>query len=176
MAVSGEEEVVRPITEFRTLPATAREPDDRTTGGTAVGTDGSVDLGTVDTTDEARDTQVRVFWWRVRDMNGASEVSDVRIWLEGAEGFPGAHSWRMDVTDDWTQGKTPVQVETGMPGAAPVSEAAAIRLPAMGGGDIITGTGHADTSRYIYLSGRIGVNEPAGVKTGLRIRVRFRYL
>ncbi len=167
---------MRPVTEFRTLPATAPEPDDRTVRGTAVGSDGSIDLGSVDTTDEARDTPVRVFWWRVRDMNGASEVSDIRIWLEGADGFPGANAWRMDVTDVWTPGKTAVQVETGSPGTAPVSEETAFRLSAMTGGGTITGTGHTDTSRYIYLTGRIGVNEPAGTKTGLRIRVRFRYL
>ncbi len=167
---------MRPMTEFRTIPVTGSEPDDRTIRGTVMDPDGSIDLGAVDTTDEARDTEVRVFWWRVRDMNGASEVSDVRIWLEGADGFPGANSWRMDVTDGWTPGKTPVQVETGTPGAAPLSEAAAVRLPAMGGGGTIAGTGHGDTSRYIYLAGRIAVNEPAGEKTGLRIRVRFRYL
>ena len=163
-----------PITEFRTLPVSAAEPPDRTSQGTVLGAGDTLDLGTVDTTDEAQDTAVRVIWWRVCDMNGAVEVSDITVWLEGAGEFTGANAWRMDITDAWTRGKTPVQVETGSPGSAPVAEESAAALTRIGGGPI-TGTGHDQTSQYIYLSGRIGVNEPTGAKTGLSIRVKYQY-
>jgi hypothetical protein len=168
------EENVIPITEFRTLPVTASEPTDRTVQGTVIGSGDALDLGTVDTTDEAQDTVVRVIWWRVCDMNGATEVPDIKIWLDGAGEFAGTNVWHMDITDAWTQGKTAVQVETGSPGSAPNAEESAAPVMKMGGGPI-TGTGHDQTSRYIYLSGRIGVNEPTGMKTGPSIRVKFQY-
>ncbi len=163
---------MRPVTEFRTLPATAPEPDDRTVRGTAVGSDGSIDLGSVDTTDEARDTPVRVFWWRVRDMNGVGGVRH-RIWLEGADGFPGANAMEDGCDDVWTREKP----RSGGDRIAGTARFGRNGFPAvrMTGADHHR-DGHTDTSRYIYLTGRIGVNEPAGTKTGLRIRVRFRYL
>lgn len=164
-----------PITEFRTLPVTASEPTDRTVQGTVIGSGDALDLGTVDTTDEAQDTAVRVFWWRVSDMNGATEIPGIKIWLDGAGEFAGSNVWHMDITDAWTQGKTAVQVETGSPGSAPTEEDSAATVTKTGGGTI-TGTGHDQTSRYIYLSCRIGVNEPTGMKTGPRIRVQFQYL
>ncbi len=63
-----------PETEFRILPVSSQEPTDRTAEGTAAGDGQSLDLGTVDTTDEAQDTPVRVFWWRVKDMKDAVEI------------------------------------------------------------------------------------------------------
>jgi hypothetical protein len=165
---------VIPVTEFRTLPVSGAEPTDRTSQGEVIAEDGTLDLGTVDTTDEAQDTGVRVVWWRVSDMNGASEISDIRVWLEGADEFGGTNAWRMDITDIWTPGKTPVQVETGAPGEAPSTEEDGAAMTRAGGG-VITGTAHDQTSQYIYLSGRIGVNEPTGNKTGPRIRVRYQY-
>ena len=163
-----------PITEFRTIPVTAVEPTDRAVQGTVLGSGDTLDLGTVDTTDEAQDTSVRVIWWRVHDMNGATEVPGISVWLDGADEFPGTNVWHMDITDAWTQGKTAVQVETGSPGKAPTAEESAAEVTKTGGGPI-TGTGHDQTSQYIYLSGRIGVNEPTGTKEGLRIKVKFQY-
>ena len=154
---------------------TSAEPSDRTTQGTVIGEGEAIDLGAVDTTDEAQNTLVRVFWWRIRDMSGFSEVSEIRLWLDGADEFPGSNSWRLDVTDAWTPGKTPVQVETGSPGTAPVSEETAAVVTRIGGGAIM-GTGHGDASQYIYIAGRIGVNEPTGSKTGPKIMVKFRYV
>lgn len=164
-----------PVMEFRTLPVSSAEPADRTTQGTVLGVGETLDLGAVDTTDEAQDTAVRVFWLRIADMGGYSEVGEIRVWIEDADEFPGANAWRLDVTDEWTPGKTAVQVETGSPGAAPLSEETAAEVTRIGGG-VITGTGHADTSQYLYLAGRIGVNEPTGTKVGPKIMVRFRYM
>ena len=162
-----------PETEFRTLTVSSPEPIDRTTAGTVAGTGVSLDLGAVDTTDEAQDTPVKVVWWRVKDMKGNSEISNIRIWLEGADAFTGAVSWYMDITDTWTAGKTPVGVQTGSPGTAPVSEGTA-NITRTGGGTI-TGVTHDQTTQYIYISGTIGVNETTGIKTSLTIRVQFDY-
>ena len=167
------ERYVIPETEFRILPVTSPEPTDRTTDGTVVGDGQSLDFGTVDTTDEAQDIPVRVIWWRVRDMKGAAEVCNIRIWISDTTGFVGTDTWYMDITDTWAQGKTPTQVKTGTPGQAPTSEPSP-NLEKIGGG-AITGTSHEETSRYIYLTGTIGVNESTGEKTGLKITVKFDY-
>lgn len=162
-----------PITEFRTLPVGANEPLDRTAQGTVIGTGDTLDLGKVDTTDEAQDTPVRVVWWRVSDMNGAVKVHNLRVWLEGTGGVGGTAVWHMDVTDIWTRGKTAVQVETGTPGTAPVAEG----TPNLGrrGGGPVTGVTHDQTSSYIYIAGKMGVNVPTGEKTGLRLVVKYDY-
>lgn len=162
-----------PETEFRVLPVSSPEPTDRTTAGTAAGESQSLDLGAVDTTDEAQDTPVRVFWWRVKDMKGATEISNIRIWISDTTGFEGADTWYMDITDTWTQGKTPVQVKTGSPGAAPTSEPPANLTKHSGG--TITGITHDQASQYIYITGKIGVDETTGEKTGLKISVKFDY-
>jgi len=164
---------VVPETEFRTLPVSSGEPADRTTEGTVVGDGVSLDLGSVDTTDEAQDTPVRVFWWRVKDMKGATEIMNIRVWISDTDGYVGNDAWYMDITDTWTRGKTAVQVKTGTPGDAPLSEPAP-NLAKSGGGNI-TGTTHADTSQYIYVTGNIGINESTGTKTGLRLTVKFEY-
>ena len=160
-----------PITEFRTFPVGAAEPSDRTVQGMAIGTGDSLDLGTVDTTDEAQDTPVRVVWWRVRDMNGAVEIRNIRIWIEGTWGIGGNTAWHMDITDVWTRGKTAVQVETGTPGIAPLAEGAP-NLRCMGS-ERITGVTNNQTTQYIYLSGKVGVNVPTGEKSGLRLVVKY---
>ena len=164
---------MEPVTEFRTLPTDAAEPEDRTTAGTVAGEGQSLDLGGVDTTDEAQDTPVRVVWWRVKDMNGATEISNIRVWLSSLSGYVGTNAWHMDITDTWTPGKTPVQVKTGVPGTAPTEEPEA-NMTRIGGG-AITGTTHDQTSQYIYLTGTIGVNETTGEKTGLTLSVTFDY-
>jgi hypothetical protein len=164
---------VIPITEFRTFPVSSAEPLDRTVQGTVLGSGDSLKLGAVDTTDEAQDTPVKVVWWRVNDMRGNIEISNIRVWIEGAGDITGASSWYMDITDAWTAGKTAVQVKTGTPGDVPLSEP----LPnlARSGGGIITGTGDAEVSQYIYITGNIGVNVPTGETTDLKLRVKFDY-
>lgn len=164
---------MNPETEFRTLPVSSPEPDNRATGGTVIGEGESFDLGTVDTTDEAQDIPVRVFWWRVKDMDGAAEITNIRVWISDTSGYVGTDDWYMDICNTWTQGKTPVQVKTGKPGAAPFDEPEA-NLMKHGGGTI-TGTTHAQTSQYIYLTGTIGVNESMGEKTGLKLTLKFDY-
>lgn len=164
---------MRPITEFRTMTVNSPEPLDRTTSGSVVGDGDVLDLGSVDTTDEARDTSVKVLWWRVLDMNGAQEIKNVQIYLSGAGDLNGNSSWYMDITDTWTPGKTPVQVKAGSPGNAPLS-APGIGLERMDGGDI-TGITHDHTSRYIYLAANVAINEPVGVKEGIRLVVMFDY-
>jgi len=162
---------VIPVTEFRTFSVFAEEPADRTSQGTVAGEGDVLDLGEADATDEARNTAVRVVWWRVSDLNGAIEVRNIRAWLEGASGEGGSIAWHMDITDAWTRGKTPVQVETGTPGDAPTAEGEP-NLARIGGGPI-TGLSHDQTSRYIYLSARIGVNAPPGKKSGIRLRIKY---
>ena len=162
-----------PITEFRTLPISSVEPSDRTVKGAVLGTGDSLILGTVDTTDEAQDTPVKVVWWRVNDMRGNAEITNIRIWIEGAGDITGAVSWYMDITDSWTTGKTAVQVKTGTPGNAPLSEP----LPNLtrSGGGVIEGTGDAEVSQYIYITGNIGVNVPTGETTDIKLWVKFDY-
>ncbi|MFA6472282.1 MAG: hypothetical protein WCU00_09610, partial [Candidatus Latescibacterota bacterium] len=128
-----------PITEFRTMSVFLAEPTDRTIQGTVLGTGDSLNLGTVDTSDEAQDTPVKVVWWRVSDMRGNTFVTNIRVWIEGTEEIPGTASWYMDITDTWTAGKTAVQVKTGMPGTSPLSEPLP-NLTKSGGGTIL-GTG-----------------------------------
>ncbi len=164
---------VIPETEFRVLPVSSPEPTDRTVAGTAAGESQSLDLGTVDTTDEAQDTPVRVFWWRVKDMKDAVEINNIRVWVSSTTGYEGADTWYIDITDIWTQGKTPVQVKTGSPGTAPTSEPSA-NLTKHGGG-AITSITHDQTSGYIYITGNIGVDETTGEKTGLKLTVKFDY-
>jgi len=155
------------------MPVTSPEPTDRTIAGTAVGTGESINLGTVDTTDEAQDIPVQVFWWRVKDMKGNSEISNIRIWLEGSDTFTGTVAWYIDITDTWKAGKTSVEVQTGSPGTAPTSGGTA-NLTRNGGGTI-TGVTHDQTTQYIYITGTIGVNETPGIKTGLTLKVAYDY-
>ena len=162
-----------PSTEYRTLLVSSSEPTDRTVEGTVISTGESLDLGEVDTTDEAQDTQVRVIWWRVSDMKGNNEIYNIRVWISDTTGLVGNDTWYMDITDTWTQGKKPVQVQTGSPGTAPTSEPAA-NLTKIGGGSI-TSTTHDQTSQYIYITGNIGVNETTGNKSGLKLTVKFDY-
>jgi hypothetical protein len=164
---------VIPETEFRTLPVTHIEPINRTTEGMVVGDGQSLDLGMVDTTDEAQDTPVKVIWWRVKDMKGVEEISNIRVWISATTGFVGSDTWYMDITDIWTEGKTPVLIKTGSPGTAPLSEPSK-NLTKINGGTI-TGTSHENTSQYIYITGTIGVNETTGEKNGLRLTVKFDY-
>ena len=164
---------VIPETEFRTLSVSSTEPEARTSGGAIAGEGQSLDLGTIDTTDEARDIPVKVIWWRVSDLKGNTEISNMRVWISDTSGFVGTDTWYMDITDTWTQGKTPVQIKTGLPGTAPTSEPSA-NLTKSGGGTI-TGKTHAQTSQYIYITGNIGVNETTGQKTGLKLTVKFDY-
>jgi hypothetical protein len=162
---------VTPITEFRTFSIFSEEPADRAGQGTVIGSGDILDLGTVDTTDEAQRTSVRVIWWRICDLNGAVEVRNIRVWLEGTEGVGGNALWHMDITNTWTRGKTPVQVQVGTPGGSPFAEPAP-NLSRIGGG-IITGITHDQTSQYIYLAGRIGVNVPIGERSGIRLKVKY---
>jgi len=164
---------VTPETEFRTLPVSSQEPGDRTAAGTAAGEGTCLNLGSIDTTDEAQDIPVRVLWWRVTDMNGAAEISNIRVWISDTTGYVGTDSWFIDITDTWTPGKTAVQVKTGTPGAEPLTEPAD-NITKIGGGTL-TGTSHNDTSQYIYITGTIGVNETTGEKTGLKLTVTFDY-
>ena len=164
---------MEPITEFRMISPIGNEPIDRTTAGILLGNGTILDLGEVDTTDEPQDIPVRVIWWRVADMNGATELSNIRIWITGTDSLSGNDSWYMDITDVWTPDKTTTQVETGSPGTAPLEEPAA-NLVRIGGGTI-TGTSHDQTSRYIYLTGRIGIDETTGQKSALKLTVRYNY-
>ncbi len=162
-----------PETEFRTLPVQSPKPADRTSEGTVVGAGSSLDLGTVDTTDEAQVLPARVVWWRVKDMKGNSEISNIRVWLEGADLFIGTVAFYMDITDSWTSGKLPMDIQTGSPGTAPTAEGAS-NITRIGGG-VITGVTHDQTTQYIFLSGTIGVNEPTGVKTSLTLNMMYDY-
>lgn len=162
-----------PTVEFRTLPAGQDEPEDRTTAGTVIGDGESLDLGAVDTTDEAQDSPVRVLWWRVTDMQGCGEITNLRVWISGTDGMTGSNEWHLDITDTWTKGKTAVQVKTGTPGIAPLTEPSP-NLTRIGGGSI-TGVTHDQTSQYIYITGTIGVNETTGEKPGLTLSVAFDY-
>ena len=162
-----------PDTEFRTRSISSTEPIDRTSEGTVIGTGQTLDLSSVDTTDESQDIPVHVVWWRVSDMKGNSEISNIRVWLDGTDEFTGTVSWYMDITDSWTSGKTAVKTQTGIPGTAPTSEGAA-NITKNGGGTI-TGIVHSQTTQYIYITGSIGVDEPTGVKSGLTLKVAFDY-
>ncbi len=162
-----------PITEYRTLSVSSPEPNDRTGEGTVIGTGNSLNLGEVDTTDEAQDSPVRVIWWRVTGMKGNTEISNIRVWLSDTTGFVGNDTWFIDITDTWTQGKTPVQVKTGSPGTVPLSEPLA-NVTKHGGG-YITGTTHDQTSQYIYITGNIGVNETTGIKDSPKLTIKFDY-
>ena len=162
-----------PITEIRTLSVSSQEPLDRTSEGTIISAENSLDLGAVDTTDEAQDSPVRVIWWRITDMQDNTEISNIRVWISDTTGFVGNDTWYIDITDTWTKGKTSVQVKTGSPGTAPLSEPLA-NLTKHGGG-IITGITHDQTSQYIYITGNIGVNETTGKKTGPKLMIQFDY-
>ncbi len=162
-----------PITEYRTLSVSSQEPEDRTVEGTVIGIGDTLDLGEVDTTDEAQDSLVRVIWWGITDMNGNTEISNIRVWISDTTGLVGNDTWFMDITDTWIQGKTPVQVKTGSPGMVSLSEPSA-NLTKHGGG-AITGTTHEQTSQYIYITGNIGVNETTGRKNNLKLTIKYDY-
>jgi len=162
-----------PETEFRTLSVTETEPLDRTNAGTVLVNGASLDFGTVDTTDEARDIPVTALWWRVTDMNGATEISNVRIWLDGADAYSGSSAFYSDISDSWVEGKSAVEVRDGSPGNAPLTRPTS-NITKLGGG-VITGTSHDECSQYIYIAGTIAVDETIGDKSGMSLRVEFDY-
>ena len=106
-------------------------------------------------------------------MKGATEISNMRVWISDTTQCTGTNAWYIDKSDTWKIGKTAVQVATGTPGAAPLAEPAA-NIEKMAGGSIL-GTTHDETSCYIYLTGSIGVNEATGSRPGPVLMVAFDY-
>lgn len=160
-----------PVTEFRMFPVASPEPSDRTVMGTVVGDGRRLDLGQFDTTDEARETAAFVLWWRAVDLKDNDLITNVRVHLDTTGMTPGKTLWRMDITGIWTPGKTPVMIRTGSPGEAPLAPPGAPLERILGGP--ITGSGHDQTSQYIYLAAAVGVGEPVGIKTGPALIISF---
>ena len=153
-----------PTVEFRSLDITDTEPADRTTAGTVINQDNPLDFGTANNTAEAASVGPKCIIFRCSNLQGNSTINNMRFWLSSNSDFTGTNYFYCDVTSTWTQNKTIGQITGGTPGICPTSVPSA-NVTKINGGDI-TGTGHADTSQYIYLGLSIGSDEPIGSKGG----------
>ena len=153
-----------PAVEFRSLDITETEPANRTTAGSSVGQDVPLDFGTVNNTAGIAQAGPVCLIFRCTNLQGNALLSNLRFWLSNNASFSGVNRFFCAVTDTWTQNKTVSEVAAGTPGIIPESVPAA-NVARIGGGDI-AGTGHADTSQYIYLALEIGQNELIGLKGG----------
>jgi photosystem II stability/assembly factor-like uncharacterized protein len=157
------------LTQFRSFNVAGTEPADRTSEGSAVTQVNPLNFGQMP---KGNDSNVKCIIWRATNLGAYSTLSNMRFWAYDLSEFVGTNTYHADITDSWTQNKTPAQVKAGTPGTCPQAEPAA-NLTKIGGGNI-TGVGHADTSQYIYLVNAIGNDETDGDKDFV-YRVKFDY-
>lgn len=166
-----------PSGEFRTTSISLTEPTDRTNAGTVVDATNPLDFGTANNTNGFVQAGPQALWWRCTDLAGFTTISNVKFWLSANGDLNGTNEYYCDITSSWTQNKTVSQVSAGAPGTLPQSLPSS-NITKNGGGDI-TGTGHADTSQYIYLALSIGSNETIGTKGGsngdFQVSIKFDY-
>ncbi len=166
-----------PIGEFRALDISLTEPANRTTAGTVVNSANPLDMGTINNTSGYVPVGPKAVWWRVTDFGGNSEVSNMKIWMSQNSSLVGTNEYYCDITDTWTQNKTVSQVSSGSPGRIPESQPSN-NITRINGGSI-TGTGHNDTSQYVYLAMLIGSDETVGIKGGFeggfQLSIKFDY-
>lgn len=166
-----------PSGEFRTTSVTLTEPANRTTAGNVVDATNPLDFGTANNTSDIVQVGPKVLWWRCSDLAGNVTISNMKFWLSSNSGLDGTNEYYGDITSAWTQNKTISQVSSGTPGQLPESLPAS-NITGIGGGDI-TGTGHADTSQYIYLALSIRPDETIGAKGGsgggFQVSIKFDY-
>jgi len=153
-----------PTGEFRTLDTTLVEPADRTTAGTVVDGANPLDFGTVNNTSGYIQAGPKALWWRCTNLAGNSTISNMKFWMSQNSDLVGTNEYYCDITSVWTQNKTVSQTASGAPGILP-SSLPSNNITRINGGSI-GGTGHADTSQYIYLALSIGPDETIGAKGG----------
>ena len=161
-----------PEVEFRTYDISLSEPADRTTAGSIIDGNNLLDFGSVNNTASNVNTVPKVCWFRVKNMNGNTSISNMKFFLSKNSVFEGSgNEYYLDITDTWTQNKTVGEVSSGNPGICPQKEPSANMQKINGG--IITGTGHDDTSQYIYIALNISASEPVGSDKGLTGGFKF---
>jgi len=161
-----------PQVEFRTYDTGLSEPADRTTAGTVIDIDTPLDFGTVNNTAENVKVGPKVCWFRVKNMMGNASISNMKFFLSQNNALEGTgNEFYLDITNAWTQNKTVEEVSSGNPGICPLSVPSS-NLQKINGG-VITGTGHSDTSQYIYLALNINKSEPVGLQKGLSGGFKF---
>ncbi len=153
-----------PSGEFRTISTTLSEPGDRTTAGNTIDNTTPLDFGSVNNTGGNTLVGPKVIWWRCTNLAGFSTISNMKFWLSSNSDLSGTNEYYCNITNTWTQNKTIAQVASGSPGLLPQSVPNSNIVKINGGN--ITGTGHSDTSQYIYLAFSIGLDEPIGIKGG----------
>jgi len=147
--------------QFRSYDVSDVEPIDRTTQGSMVSDNVPLNF---DTQDSGQDSSVRVVCFRAVNMAIYTTITNMKFYLYSKVGFTDPNNqYYCDITDTWTQNKTPAQVHAGTPGYIPETEPGSTNLTKIGGGDI-QGGGHADTSQYVYLAFYVGAEETAGFK------------
>lgn len=166
-----------PTGEFRTMSVSLPEPTNRTTAGNVVGQTTPLDFGSANNTDGTVQIGPKVLWWRCTDLSGFSTITNMKFWLSSNSVLTGTNEYYCDITGTWTQNKTITQVASGTPGTLPQSLPSS-NITSITGGEI-TGTGHIDTSQYVYLALAIGGDEAVGVKGGLaggfQVSLKFDY-
>ncbi|MCH8286923.1 hypothetical protein IIB79_10410 [candidate division KSB1 bacterium] len=166
-----------PTGEFRSTSITLSEPSNRTTAGNSVDATVPIDFGTINNTNGVVQAGPKVLWWRCTNLAGFSTIGNMKFWLSSNSDLDGTNEYYCDITNTWTQNKTISQVSSGSPGTIPQSLPAS-NLTKIGGSDI-TGTGHTDTSQYIYLALSIGSDETIGSKGGangnFQVSIKFDY-
>jgi len=166
-----------PSGEFRTLDISLTEPTNRTTAGSVVDGTNPLDFGTVNNTSGYVQAGPKVLWWRCTNLAGYTTISNMKFWISSNSDLIGTNEYYCDITDTWTQNKTVSQVAAGVPGAFPQSLPSS-NVTKIGGGNI-TGTGHSDTTQYIYTALSIGSDESIGIKGGsgggMQMSLKFDY-
>ncbi|RKY88692.1 hypothetical protein DRQ09_02460 [candidate division KSB1 bacterium] len=161
-----------PEVEFRTYDISLSEPADRTTAGSIIDINNPLDFGIVNNTGSNANAGPRVCWFRAKDLKGNASISNMKFFLSQNSIFEGTgNEFYLDITSVWTQNKSVGEVSSGNPGICPQSEPSS-NLQRMNGG-AITGTGHNDTSQYIYLAININKSEPVGSNKGLNGGFKF---
>lgn len=166
-----------PTGEFRSLDISLGEPDNRVTAGSVINSVIPLDFGTVNNTGGYVQSGPKVLWWRCTDLSDNSEISNLKFWMSQNGVMNGTNEYYCDITGNWTQNKTISQTAAGSPGRMPESLPAS-NIASISGGTI-TGTGHLDTTQYVYLAMSIGPDETIGSKGGLdgglQVSLKFDY-
>jgi len=161
-----------PDVEFRTYDISLSEPADRTSAGNVIDLNTPLDFGTINNTAANVNVGPEVCWFRVKDMQGNTSISNMKFFLSQNSALEGTgNEYYLDITNMWTQNKTVSEVSSGNPGICPQSVPQS-NLQKINGG-AITGTGHTDTSQYIYLALNINMSEPVGAQKGLNGGFKF---
>ena len=163
-----------PAAQFRRLDISESEPSDRTTAGVEVSTDNVLDMGSANNSSGPVQLGPYCLIYRITDLNGNTKVDDLKFAVTNRSSLSSGNKFYLRISDTWIQNISFEEVAAGPPGLCEDGFSSQSNLQKISGGPI-EGTGHADTSQYIYLAVQVPENEPVGEKESIKLGVKGNY-